>query len=233
MEVHMRKRSALALLLPLTLVLPFHAASAIGAGTPSRAGSAAVPWSDRIAPPALGLRLSEIDYDQPGFDTGEFVEIVNVGTERYRLRHVALVFVNGSTSQEYRRVALSGRLGPARRLVVASTAVAVEGSARVIALPLVRDNAQNGAPDGIALVNLTTKTLIDAISYEGAITAATIDGSTYNLVEGTVLPDTVADSNTVEGSLSRIPNGTDTNNAATDWSFTTTTTRGAANVKTP
>jgi len=89
---------------------------------------------------------------------------------------------------------------------------------------------QNGAPDGVALVNTATSTLLDALSYEGAITAAQIDGTTHNLVEGTPLPATVADSNTVDGSLSRIPNGTDTNNAATDWAFTTTKTPGAANV---
>ena len=43
---------------------------------------------------------------------------------------------------------------------------------------------------------------------------------------------TVADSNTAAGSLSRIPDGRDTNDAATDWVFTTTLTRGAANVAT-
>ena len=54
----------------------------------------------------------------------------------------------------------------------------------------------------------------------------------FDLVEGTVLPVDVADSNTVEGTLARIPDGTDTNNAATDWSFTTTPTPGGGNVKT-
>jgi large repetitive protein len=43
----------------------------------------------------------------------------------------------------------------------------------------------------------------------------------------------VADSNTVEGSLSRIPNGSDSDDAAADWRFTTTATREAANVLTP
>ena len=60
--------------------------------------------------------------------------------------------------------------------------------------------------------------------------AATIDGQTYDLVEGTALGDTVADSNTVAGSLSRIPDGGDSNNAAVDWAFTTAVTKGAANV---
>ncbi|HEY7561287.1 MAG TPA: hypothetical protein VH650_03855 [Gaiellaceae bacterium] len=75
-------------------------------------------------------------------------------------------------------------------------------------------------------------TLLDALSYEGAITAAVIDGATYSLVEGTALAASVADSNTVAGSLSRIPDTRDTNDAAADWVFTTTLTRGAANVAT-
>jgi large repetitive protein len=75
--------------------------------------------------------------------------------------------------------------------------------------------------------------LLDALSYEGAITAATIDGQTYDLVEGTALADTVADSNTVDGSLSRIPDTQDGNDAASDWAFTSTKTPAAANVATP
>ena len=51
-------------------------------------------------------------------------------------------------------------------------------------------------------------------------------------VQETVLPTDVADSNTVGGSLSRIPKGADTDDAAADWRFTTTMTRGAANVLT-
>ena len=65
------------------------------------------------------------------------------------------------------------------------------------------------------------------------ITAATIGGQTYNLVEGTALAASVEDSNTVAGSLIRNPNGKDTNDAAADWAFTTTVTREAANVLTP
>ena len=74
--------------------------------------------------------------------------------------------------------------------------------------------------------------LLDALSYEGGITSAVISGNTYSLVEGTMLPTAVADSNSTAGSLSRIPDGADTNDAAADWVFTTTLTRGAANVAT-
>jgi len=75
--------------------------------------------------------------------------------------------------------------------------------------------------------------LLDALSYEGAISAATIGTKVFDLVEGTLLPVDVADSNTVDGTLARIPDGSDSGNAAADWVFTTTPTPGAANVKTP
>ena len=74
--------------------------------------------------------------------------------------------------------------------------------------------------------------LLDAFSYEGAIQSATVGTATYDLVEGTMLPVEVADSNTVDGTLARIPDRHDANDAATDWAFTTTPTPGAANVKT-
>jgi large repetitive protein len=48
-----------------------------------------------------------------------------------------------------------------------------------------------------------------------------------------MLPISVEDSNTVAGSLIRNPDGKDTNDAAADWAFTTTLTRGSANVMTP
>lgn len=166
-------------------------------------------------PPPAGqakLVINEVDYDQVGTDANGFVEIHNPGTEAADLANVDLVAVNGGDGTEYDRVELTGTLAAGAHLDVA-----VE--------------LQNGAPDGLAL--LDGATLLDALSYEGAITAATIGGQTYNLVEGTALAATVADSNTVDGSLIRSPDGKDTDDAASDWAFTTTVTRGAANVLTP
>lgn len=162
----------------------------------------------------MKLVINEIDYDQVGADSGGFVEIVNVGSAAASLDGIALVLVNGGDGAEYDRAALSGSLAAG-----ASLTVDIE--------------AQNGAPDGVALVDTATKALLDALSYEGAITAATIDGQSYTLVEGTALDASIADSNTVDGSLSRIPDKADTDNAATDWLFTQTKTPGAANVASP
>jgi hypothetical protein len=162
-------------------------------------------------PPSGGLVVNEIDYDQVGADAEGFVEIANTTGAAIALDGIALVLVNGGDGQEYGRVALTGSLAGGAYL-----ALDVE--------------AQNGAPDGVALVDTASGTLLDALSYEGEIHAAVIDGQTYDLVEGTALAESVADSNTVAGSLARIPDGSDSNDAATDWAFTTTLTKGAANV---
>ena len=156
-----------------------------------------------IAPPPAGTAdvvLNEIDYDQVGADSGGFVELANTGDAAADLAGWALVFVDGADGQEYLRKALSGSLAPGAHLVVPA-------------------EAQNGAPDGVALVD-ASGAQVDALSYEGSIAG---------LVEGTALPAEVADSNTVTGSLARLPDGRDTDDAATDWAFTTAVTPGAAN----
>jgi hypothetical protein len=159
------------------------------------------------------LVINEIDYDQVGADDGGFVEIANTGETSVILDGVAVVLVNGGDGSEYGRATLTGTLAPGGYLVVEL-------------------EAQNGAPDGVALVDTADGTLLDALAYEGEIRAASIDGRTYDLVEGSALPAEIADSNAVDGSLARLPDGRDTNDAASDWAFTTTVTRGSANVAT-
>ena len=87
-----------------------------------------------------------------------------------------------------------------------------------------------GAPDGVALVNDTTDTLIDVVSYEGAIAAAnlsTLGLGTVSLVEGVALNASVKDE--AGGSLCRLPNAKDTGSAAADWAIAAAPTPGAAN----
>ena len=161
-------------------------------------------------PGSAKLVVNEVDYDQVGADADGFVEIHNAGDADADLTGVVLVLVDGGASAEYQRRALSGTLAAGAYLTIGV-------------------DPQNGAPDGLALLG-SDGSLLDALSYEGAIESVVIDGRTYSLVEGTALPASVADSNTVAGSLARIPNGRDTNDAASDWAFTTTITPGAANV---
>ena len=78
--------------------------------------------------------LNEVDYDQVGADTTGFVEIANTGAATAALDGIALVLVNGGDGAEYGRKALSGTLAAGARL-------------------LVDIDPQNGAPDGLALVD--------------------------------------------------------------------------------
>jgi hypothetical protein len=173
--------------------------------------------------------LNEVDYDNPGSDTREFVELYNGSAAAVDLAGMAVVFINGSGGAEYLRVALSGTLPPGGFAVVGSAMVTVPmGVPRFM---LGTDAIQNGSPDGVALVDTRALTLIDALSYEGPIRMATIMGfpGAVDLVEGTALGTSVADSNTVEASLCRIPSGTDTDDAAMDWRLVTRPTPGAPN----
>ena len=89
------------------------------------------------------------------------------------------------------------------------------GAAQAFGYPA--NGLQNGSPDGLALIDDVEVRVLDALSYEGPITAATITGfpGTVNLVEGS--PATAADEITLTNSMQRSPNGSDTNNAAVDW----------------
>ncbi|MDY0000975.1 MAG: DUF4215 domain-containing protein [Polyangia bacterium] len=181
-----------------------------------------------------GLMINEVDYDQIGTDLMEFVELYNASTAAVDLEGLFLVFINGSGNAEYRRVDLApvGTLGPGEYLVVGSAALVATVPAGVATLSFAatQDNVQNGAPDALGILDANQGILLDTLSYEGSITAGVVTGvGTFSFVEGTALSASVADSNTADGSLCRMPNGVDTDDAAADWAFCTTPTPGAAN----
>jgi len=73
-----------------------------------------------------GLVINELDYDQPGIDSGEFVEIYNPGPSARPLTGLVLIFVNGTSGAEYGRVDLSQAgesLAAGAYLVAGTTAV--------------------------------------------------------------------------------------------------------------
>jgi trimeric autotransporter adhesin len=183
------------------------------------------------------LVINEIDYDQIAGDTAEYVEIYNPTNAPISLANKTLVLVNGANvaNRNYEIVDLGlapvASLGPRQYLVIAGAAVVVPPSAVKLETDWVQDAIQNGLADGAALIDATTQTLIDALSYEGAMNPIILPGfpAAVSLVEGTVLPTNVADSNDVIRSLCRGPDGIDLDNAATDWTTCTTLTPGTAN----
>lgn len=177
------------------------------------------------------LVINEIDYDQPGTDTTEFVEIYNASSENARLDGVELVLVNGSDvpPRDYGRVSLSGSLAGHGFAVVASPLVTPAVGATVFRFAVQNDNIQNGSPDAVGLLDTQSHVLLDALSYEGSVTGAVLTGETgtFDFTEGT--PTTAADDSSPLKSLVRIPDGADTNDEMTDWSASLTPTPGAPN----
>jgi hypothetical protein len=179
------------------------------------------------------LAINEVDYDNVGTDTAEYVELYNPSATSADLAGLRLVLVNGATSQQYDSIDLSpaGSLAAGEYLVIAGSGVTVPPSAKKLDPVWSLDQIQNGSPDGMAIVDPVTQTVLDALSYEGSITAASITdfAQPISLVEGNAIPGNVADSSSVTRSLCRNPSGQDTNDAATDWTTSATLTPGTAN----
>ncbi len=177
------------------------------------------------------LVINEIDYDQAATDTAEFLEIHNPTPAAIDLANKQIVLINGSDGSAYETITLSGTLPGGGYLVIAGPNVTVPAGATKLDPGWTSNAIQNGAPDGVALIDNVTHTLIDALSYEGGITMVDLPGfpGPVSLVEGTMLPIAVADSNTGEGALCRSPNGKDTDDAAADWKFCTASSAGLAN----
>jgi large repetitive protein len=184
-----------------------------------------------VSSAAQHLVINEVDYDQPSTDTAEYLEIYNPTPAAISLTGYAVVLVNGSApASVYKTIDLGpgGSIPSMGYLVIAPTGVTVPASAIKLDQGAVMDLIQNGAPDGIALINTTTGTVIDALSYEGSITAVTISGISgpVNLVEGTAAAAADVASTS---SLCRSPNGRDMDNANSDWALCSTLSPGAAN----
>jgi cysteine-rich repeat protein len=194
------------------------------------------------------LVINEIDYDNPGTDTAEFVEIFNAGTAAANLTDVALVLINAGTLAEYffdssigsanvaKRILLTGAALPGNSLPVGGYLVIT--SANVVLPPTAfrynvlstSGSLQNGNPDAVVLFRLgASPAVIDALSYEGTTSPSAINGvtGTWSVTEGSGHPS--LDAATGAESLCRIPNGRDTQNNSTDFQVRTTMTPGAAN----
>jgi predicted extracellular nuclease len=177
--------------------------------------------------PPIELVINEVDYDQPGSDTTEFVEIYNPSLVSVDLSQVDVVMINGNNSTEYNRFTLSGTLNPGEFAVLGSPGLTIPAGVIYIDAGIT-NLLQNGSPDGVALIDNINTALIDSLSYEGAINAANITGfaNPVDLVEGTVTTAT----DTGDGSIIRLPDGSDTGDDDTDYIFTTTVTPGEPNI---
>ena len=151
--------------------------------------------------------INEIHYDNVSDDTGEFVEIAApAGTD---LTGWMVVGYNGATGSVYRTVQLTGVV-PNQGGMMGTVAVDFPG-------------LQNGAPDGIALVD-ANQTVLEFISYEGSFSASNGPAA------GTVSTDIVvaeSDSTPTGQSLQRQGSGNDPTQLT--WQTALPNTRGQRN----
>jgi hypothetical protein len=188
-----------------------------------------------VQTPADHAVINEVDYDEPGTDSGEFVEVFNPTGSTIDLHHLALAFASGATGSEYLRVSLAPArcLPPGSYAVVADDAVSVPSSAAVVRLAAASGagNIRNSGANGVALIDTQIPSLIDGLWYQGTndTDEVQLDGfaNPISLVEGT--HTTIADSNTVPQSLDREPNGLDTDDAQSDWTTDAAPSPGVGN----
>jgi len=147
--------------------------------------------------------INEIDYDQPGTDTSEYIELFNSGSSAVLLDNYFVDLINGSNASTYRTIDLSGfSIGASGYFVMCGDASLVANCD--YSFTTTNSWFQNGSPDAVALYE--NSNLLDSLSYEGDL---------QPFSEGTFLSG--SDNNTDIISISRIPNGLDSNNNATDF----------------
>ncbi len=120
-----------------------------------------------VAAQADHIWINEFHYDNVGADVGEFVEaaIRNPNASGFTASDYVIEFYNGNGG------ALYGTTGTLNTFPTIN-AFGVAGSTDTITLystPFT--GIQNGAPDGLALVNITNGFVESFLSYEGSFTA--------------------------------------------------------------
>jgi predicted extracellular nuclease len=164
------------------------------------------------------LVINEIDYDQPGTDAAEFIEIKNVSAGSINLDNYTLQLVNGvdGGAAVYQTIDLPNvNLAAGDYFVICGNAATVANCD----LDVTPDTnlIQNGAPDGSGV--RLSGALVDAVSYEGNTGAPYTEGSGVGLEDDPALTNM---------GISRCADGVDTDVNNVDLSFRSITP-GATN----
>ncbi|WP_367389207.1 T9SS type A sorting domain-containing protein [Lewinella sp. LCG006] len=104
------------------------------------------------------LWINEIHYDNVGTDEGEFIEVAGVA---------------GLDLMDYELVLYNGANGLLDQIYMLGGVIDNEGSG-LGALSFLIPGLMNGSPDGFALVQISTGTILEFLSWEGSFTA--VDG---------------------------------------------------------
>jgi hypothetical protein len=161
--------------------------------------------------PAQGFVINEVDYDQPGTDTAEFIELYNgtVGTIDLTLYQLVLINGNAGGSTSYATIPLTGNLAAGGYYVVCANNTTTV-NCNLDTTPET-NLVQNGAPDAVALVLVAGGAVVDTVSYEGDTAGG------YTETSGGGLEDLTT--GVLAKGISRFPNGVDTNVNNFDFSM--------------
>lgn len=181
--------------------------------------SAGILWLGTSTSIHAAVIINEIDYDQPGGDTAEFIELYNSSINSIPLDGYTLDLVNGTNGSAYNSFDLSGLF------ITASSYLVLCGDTQAVSNCDINVSSsswiQNGGSDGDAVALLFGAALVDSIVYKNN------SGNLDSFAEGNSF--TVADSSSFSMSIARLPNGIDTNVNADDFN-SACITPGSANI---
>ena len=155
-----------------------------------------------VADASTRVFINEFHYDNASTDTGEFIEIANL--DQIDLTGWTLVLYNGSNGAPYDTIALSG-------------------SDEFLTVNFPSNGIQNGAPDGIALVDAGGNVVM-FLSYEGTMTA--VGGPADGLVSTDI---GVAETSSTPAGDSLQLTGEGSTYGDFNWAAPSASTSGAAN----
>jgi predicted extracellular nuclease len=146
--------------------------------------------------------INEVDYDQPGADNAEFIELKNISGQPVNLDGYTLELVNGNGNTVYATLTLPNvTLAAGGYYVLCATDAQLTNCDWLGAFASI----QNGNPDAITLRD--NGVLVDSLSYGGFMPGAT---------EGASAPN---DSAVIGRGLSRYPDGADSDDNSADFSL--------------
>lgn len=158
---------------------------------------------------AAQVVINEVEYNQPGTDNAEYLEIKNVGEVSFPLQDLRVILINGNNGGAVQYQAIEDAswpdLAPGGYFVICAN----QGLTLNCDHPATPTTnlIQNGPADAIALVSTLDETVYDQVSYGGDVPGFT---------EGT--GTSAEDTNDQDGlSLSRWPDGSDTNDNDVDF----------------
>jgi len=199
--------------------------------TPGDSNSTPTPTPTPSPTPSVinpgDIVINEIDYDDPGTDDQSFVELKNVSGSSIDLSLLRVIgFSSGTATQYFDYQMQSHELpsGAYHVLGTTSNSGAVSGSIEETMTGV--SIIQNGSNDGIYLCLADSpSTIIDSVSYEGDLAHPEDSPDSGDAGQDSPTNDNY--------SLSRIPDGTDTDNNTADFIYKEATPGDSNSTSTP